>query len=97
MRKRVTPGVQGMAAQMEARGHALAGDASPARSLLDEAQALIDRAASRPEDEPPWMYFYGENWFRLQRGMAELHLQKLAHRRGSAGGRPGRTARVLPA
>jgi hypothetical protein len=72
--ERVTPGVQGMAAQMEARGHALAGDASPARSLLDEAQALIGRAADRPEDEPPWMYFYGENWFQLQRGMAELHL-----------------------
>jgi hypothetical protein len=32
----------------------------------------------RPEDEPPWMYFYGEHWFRLQRGMAELHLQNWA-------------------
>ncbi len=73
--QRVTPGVQGMAAQMEARGHALAGDGSPARALLDQAQALIERAAGRPEDEPPWTYFYDENWFRLQRGMAELHLQ----------------------
>jgi transcriptional regulator with XRE-family HTH domain len=73
--KRVTPGVQGMAAQMEARGYALAGDARPVRALLDEAQALIERAAASPEDEPPWMYFYGENWFRLQRGMAELHLR----------------------
>jgi transcriptional regulator with XRE-family HTH domain len=72
--QRVTPGVEGMAAQMEARGLALAGDARPARALLDQAQALIERAASRPEDEPPWMYFYGEDWFRLQRGMAELHL-----------------------
>ncbi len=73
--QRVTPGVQGMAAQMEARGHALAGDGSPARELLDQAQALIERAAARLEDEPPWMYFYGEDWFRLQRGMAELHLR----------------------
>ncbi len=73
--RRVTPGVRGMAAQMEARGHALAGDAGPARALLDEAQALIGRAAARPGDEPPWMYFYGDNWFRLQRGMAELHLR----------------------
>lgn len=71
---RVTSGVRGMAAQMTARGHALAGEAGPAHALLDEAQALIGRAAGRPEDEPPWMYFYGENWFRLQRGMAELHL-----------------------
>lgn len=73
--RRVTPGVQGMAAQMEARGHALAGDAGPARSLLDQAQALIERAAGTPEDEPAWMYFYGEDWFALQRGMAELHLR----------------------
>jgi transcriptional regulator with XRE-family HTH domain len=73
--QRVTSGVQGMAAQMEARGYALAGEASLARALLDQAQALIERATSSPEDEPPWMYFYGENWFRLQRGMAELHLQ----------------------
>jgi hypothetical protein len=72
--RQVTPGVQGMAAQMQARGHALAGDAGSARRLLDEAQALIGRAASRPEDEPRWMYFYGEDWFTLQRGMAELHL-----------------------
>ena len=35
---------------------------------------LIGRAASRPEDEPEWMYFYGEDWFTLQRGMSELHL-----------------------
>jgi Helix-turn-helix domain len=55
-------------------GHALAGEAGPARRLLDEAQALIGRAASRPEDEPEWMYFYGEDWFTLQRGMSELHL-----------------------
>jgi transcriptional regulator with XRE-family HTH domain len=72
--RQVTPGVQGMAAQMAARGHALAGNAGDARRLLDEAQVLIGRAASRPEDEPEWMYFYGEDWFTLQRGMSELHL-----------------------
>lgn len=60
---------------MEARGHALAGDADPARRLLGHAQELIALAARRPEDEPPWMYFYDEDWFTLQRGMAELHLE----------------------
>jgi len=70
----VTPGIQGMATQMGARGHALAGEANQARALLDKAEALIGRAAERPEDEPPWMYFYGDEWFRLQRGMAEAHL-----------------------
>ncbi|MGW7758573.1 helix-turn-helix domain-containing protein [Streptomyces violaceusniger] len=68
-------GVQGMAAQMAARGHALEGEADDARRLLDEAQALITRASERPEDEPVWMYFYDETWFTLQRGMAALHLR----------------------
>lgn len=68
-------GVQGMAAQMAARGHALEGEADDARRLLDEAQGLIRRASEHPEDEPVWMYFYDETWFTLQRGMAALHLR----------------------
>ncbi|KUJ65310.1 DNA-binding protein [Streptomyces albus subsp. albus] len=70
-----SPGVQGMAAQMMARGHALNNDASSTLRLLDEAEALIKRAAERREDEPPWMYFYDETWFVMQRGMAALHLR----------------------
>ncbi|MFD9862245.1 helix-turn-helix domain-containing protein [Streptomyces alboflavus] len=68
-------GVQGMAAQMAARGHALDGEADDARRLLDEAQGLIHQASEHPEDEPVWMYFYDETWFTLQRGMAALHLR----------------------
>ncbi|MFC9507559.1 helix-turn-helix domain-containing protein [Streptomyces sp. NPDC057002] len=68
-------GVQGMAAQMAARGHALNGDADDAERHLGDARTLISRAAEHPEDEPPWMYFYGETWFTLQRGMAALHLR----------------------
>ncbi|MFK4068110.1 helix-turn-helix domain-containing protein [Streptomyces sp. NPDC029674] len=68
-------GVQGMATQMAARGHALNGEADDAHRLLDEAQGIMGRAAEHPENEPPWMYFYDENWFRLQRGMATLHLR----------------------
>ncbi|MVO89150.1 helix-turn-helix domain-containing protein [Streptomyces sp. p1417] len=67
-------GVRGMATQMAARGHALKGEADEAHRLLDEAQAIMSRAAEHPEDEPPWMYFYSPNWFTLQRGMATLHL-----------------------
>jgi len=70
----VTPGVQGMASQMAARGHALAGEADPARRKLDEAHELIALASQSPEDEPPWMYFYDDGWFTLQRGMVALHL-----------------------
>ncbi|MFH9422128.1 helix-turn-helix domain-containing protein [Streptomyces sp. NPDC017529] len=69
-----SPGVRGMAAQMAARGHSLNGAGSDAHRLLDEAQALITRASERPEDEPAWMYFYGDTWFTLQRGMIAMHL-----------------------
>ncbi|MFI1044988.1 helix-turn-helix domain-containing protein [Streptomyces griseoruber] len=68
-------GVQGMAVQMAARGHALNGDTDDAHRLLDDAQTLISRASEHPEDEPVWMYFYDETWFTLQRGMAALHLR----------------------
>ncbi|MGW2146083.1 hypothetical protein ACWCOT_17385 [Nonomuraea bangladeshensis] len=71
---RTTPGVQGMAAQMAARGHAEMGEAQAARRLLGEAEELIRAASEHPEDEPPWMYFYDDGWFDMQRGMAELAL-----------------------
>ncbi|WP_093836789.1 hypothetical protein [Streptomyces aidingensis] len=71
---RITPGVQGMATQMTARGHALGGDASATLAALDTAERLIRRAAEHPEDEPSWMYFYGETWLAGQRGMIMLDL-----------------------
>jgi transcriptional regulator with XRE-family HTH domain len=71
---RTSPGVQGMAAQMIARGHAIGSDSDNAHRGIDQAQALIATAAEHPEDEPPWMYFYGETWFTAQRGMIETEL-----------------------
>jgi transcriptional regulator with XRE-family HTH domain len=70
----ISPGISGMAAQMGARGHALLGEAEQAHRLADEAQALVTQADDHPEDEPDWMYFYGEDWFTGQRGMIELDL-----------------------
>ncbi len=71
---RTSLGVQGMASQMIARGHALESDTSKAHRSLDEAESLIKSAAEHPEDEPDWMYFYGETWFTAQRGMIETEL-----------------------
>ncbi len=72
--ERTSPGVQGMATQMIARGHAIGSDPDNAHRAIDSAQALIVTAAEHPEDEPPWMYFYGETWFTAQRGMIETEL-----------------------
>jgi len=72
--KRTSMGVQGMATQMIARGYALDSDADKAHRAIDEAENLISSAASHPEDEPPWMYFYGDTWFTAQRGMIETEL-----------------------
>jgi tetratricopeptide (TPR) repeat protein len=67
-------GVQGMAAQMTARGYAIDSDPDAAQRSLDEAETLIRQAAEKPEDEPAWMYFYDETWFTLQRGMVETQI-----------------------
>jgi len=71
---RVSSGIEGMAAQMTARGNALLGDEDTARRVLDEAQTLVTKASEHPENEPDWMYFYGDDWFTAQRGMIELDL-----------------------
>ena len=71
---RTSLGVQGMSSQMIARGYALDADRGEAHRALDEAESLIKSASEHPEDEPEWMYFYGETWFTAQRGMIETEL-----------------------
>lgn len=71
---RISAGIQGMASQMVARGYALNGDDDGAHKYLDVAQEFITEASDHPEDEPGWMYFYGDDWFTAQRGMIELDL-----------------------
>ena len=70
----ISAGVRALAAQQEARGHALAGDGADADRKLDEAASLIGHAAAYPEDEPPWIYFYSPDYLELQRGLAYLYL-----------------------
>ncbi|MEV4286953.1 hypothetical protein AB0K40_15730 [Nonomuraea bangladeshensis] len=42
--------------------------------MCQDSGELIRAAGEHPEDEPPWMYFYDDGWFDMQRGMAELAL-----------------------
>lgn len=48
----VSPGIGGMAFQMQARRHALLGEQDSARAQLDQAEQLIRGAEEHPEDEP---------------------------------------------
>jgi tetratricopeptide (TPR) repeat protein len=76
--KAISAGVRALAAQQEARGHALAGDGDDADRKLDEAASLIGQAARHSEDEPPWIYFYSPDYLELQRGLAYLYLGRYA-------------------
>jgi transcriptional regulator with XRE-family HTH domain len=63
------PGVLALLAQQHARAHALSGARSASEALLARAVQLAGRAASSPEDEPPWTYFQGPDRLLLQRGV----------------------------
>jgi tetratricopeptide (TPR) repeat protein len=65
-----TPGVKALAAQQEARGHALTGDTEAAERKLAEAVALTEAAAANPDGSPPWVYFHSSEYLTLQRGLA---------------------------
>jgi tetratricopeptide (TPR) repeat protein len=71
-------GVRAIAAQQEGRGHAMTGDAQMTERKLDEAHELATAAASHPDSEPPWVYFYGADYLTMQRGRAYLYLRRYA-------------------
>lgn len=75
-----SPGVRAMAAQQQARGHALLGEAEHVDRLMDRAEAEMARAAQHPDAEPPWIYFYGPGYLQMQRGLA----YRLLYRHGDA-------------
>ena len=66
--------VKAMAMQQEARGLALLGDATAADERLDRAEELAATAAHHPQGEQDWMYFYDQDYFAMQRGLADLYL-----------------------
>ncbi|WP_433361901.1 helix-turn-helix domain-containing protein [Actinoplanes sp. CA-142083] len=66
----LSPGLRAMAAQQEARGHALLGEAGDVERLFDAADEQMAAAAAHPEGEPPWTYFYTPGYLRMQRGLA---------------------------
>lgn len=65
-----SPGIRALAAQQEAQGHALAGQAVEADRLLGEAAELAQATSTRPS----WIYFHNDAYLDMQRGLAHLFL-----------------------
>jgi transcriptional regulator with XRE-family HTH domain len=76
----ISAGVRALAVQLEARANALTGNADDASRKLDEAAALMQRAAGHPrdEDEPPWSISFHPAHLALQRGLVCLYLGRNA-------------------
>jgi transcriptional regulator with XRE-family HTH domain len=74
LRQAASPGIRALAAQQEARGHALIGDSDEVDRKLDLATELAASAAEHPDREPPWVYFYNAHYLAMQRGLAYLLL-----------------------
>ncbi|WP_131738643.1 XRE family transcriptional regulator [Actinomadura roseirufa] len=71
---RASAGVRALAAQQEARGHAISGNADRTERGLDLAHVLTTEAAERPDQEPPWIYFFNPELLTMQRARAYLYL-----------------------
>lgn len=69
-----SPGIRALAAQQEARGHAITGDAEMTERMLDKAHLLTLAAAEHPDSEPPWIYFFNPDYLGMQRARAHLYL-----------------------
>ncbi|MBB5914571.1 hypothetical protein BJY24_003438 [Nocardia transvalensis] len=72
--ERASPAVLAVAAQQEARGHALVGEAEEAERMLDDADDYAVRAAEDSDRIPPWLYFHSTDLLVLQRGLAYKYL-----------------------
>jgi transcriptional regulator with XRE-family HTH domain len=68
--RHAAPAVLAVAAQQQARGHALLGEADDAERMLDRAVDHSVRAVEDRERIPPWLYFHSTDLLELQRGLA---------------------------
>lgn len=71
---RLSAGVRGWVAQMQARGHGLQGEGSIAERLMDSTEQLTARAREHSEDEPWWAYPQTSERALFQRGVVCLEL-----------------------
>lgn len=67
-------GVLALAVQQEARALAIVGEADGVDRKLDQAVELTLSAAARPDDQPPWIYFFNTGMLSMQRALAYRYL-----------------------
>ncbi|MBY8862623.1 hypothetical protein K7711_39565 [Nocardia sp. CA2R105] len=77
---RASPAVLAVAAQQQARGHALVGEAEETERKLDQADDYAVSATVDPERIPPWLYFHSTDLLVLQRGLAYKYLAESGRR-----------------
>jgi tetratricopeptide (TPR) repeat protein len=71
----LTPAVQALAAEREARARAIRGEADHCKRKLDDAARLLAKSTERGRtDEPPWIYYFGEEHLPAQRGICYARL-----------------------
>ena len=71
----LTPAVAAFAAKFEARAWATSGKADDCERKLDDAARLLAKSTeARSTDEPPWIYFFGEEHLAAHRGTCYARL-----------------------
>ncbi len=73
-------GQRALAAGLEARGHAMAGDLATAERKLDQSRALAATVADRPQDVRPWSYWMTPLFFQYEAGITCAYLAGAAPR-----------------
>jgi transcriptional regulator with XRE-family HTH domain len=70
----VVAGQRALAAGLEARGYAMAGDGTTAERKLGDVHDLITAMADRPQDQRPWSYWLSPAYFQNEEGIVYGHL-----------------------
>jgi len=71
----LTPAVDGCAAELEARAWAMSGEGDDCERKLDDAARLLAKSSERRgADEPPWIYYFGEERLPVHRGICYARL-----------------------
>jgi len=81
---RVALSQRAYAAALEARGHALAGDAPQTERKIGQAIELAGQLASRPGENRPWSYWYSPAFFQCQKGVVLSHFADIPRFRDQA-------------